>query len=155
MEREKAARKLLEGKQWPGLEAMIADYADEAIVVAQTDFREVLNWEMASLARLDRILNRLSPAPDPVPPSDSDWLTLLWGSYFGEFLRHLHGGAWEMTLYPGSGFSVPTLSIDGSRLYPMMKVHRRLSLGASESLPAFYAMMTARLSETMRRENPL
>ena len=145
-EQEKQARKRLTGKSWDSLEAMIAEYAAEASTVAWADFHEEFSYAPAALERLERILNRLSPAPAPLDPADSEWLTLLWGSWFGELLRALHGGSWEMTIYPGSEFSVPTLEIDGSRLFPMMKVHRRLTLGASESIPAFYAMFAARLS---------
>ena len=150
-EREKAARKRLGSREWDGLAAMIAGYADEAKLVARLDFHEELEPAAAALEGLERILNRLCPAPEPLPAAQSRWLTLLWGSCFGELLRALHGGEWTMSLYPGSDFSVPTLEIRGSRphplvVYPMMKVHRRLTLGAAESLPAFYAVLAARLT---------
>ncbi len=153
-ERDKQARKRFAGKQWDGLEPMIEEYAREAIAMAKIDFKEDLDYSPASLERLERILNRLCPAPAPLPAGDGEWLTLLWGSYFGELLRQVHGGAWAMTLYPGSDFSVPTLEIaTGSRLYPMLKVNRRLTLGAGESIPAFYAMMAARLGAAPRPVN--
>jgi hypothetical protein len=152
------SRERLEQAKYETLEAMIAAYAAEAVRVARADFRETLDYQPASLDRLEAILNRLCPAPDPLPPADADWLTLLWGSYFGELLRTLHGGVWSMSVYPGGDFSVPTLEIPvpfaalgnlpgaGSRVFPTLKVHRRLSLGSGESLPAFYTMIAARLS---------
>lgn len=133
------------------LEAMIEAYATEAVRVARVEFRELLDYKAASLDRLETILNRLCPAPDPLPAAEADWLTLLWGSYFGELLRTVHGGEWSMSVYPGSDFSVPTLEIpvpgasSGARVYPTLKVHRRLALGSGESLPAFYTMIAARL----------
>ncbi|RRA48495.1 hypothetical protein [Acidipila sp. EB88] len=145
MDREKQARKRFAEKKWDSLEQMVLAYADEAIHIARSDFHEEIDHSIASLPRLERILNRLCPAPEPIPSGDSDWLVLLWGSYFGELLRATHGGTWEMSIYPGTDFSVPALEIGGSYLYPMMKVHRRLSLGAAEELPAFYAMLRARL----------
>ena len=144
-ERENKARERLRGRTWDGLQSMIAGYAAEAVAIAKADFHENLPYDQASLESLERILNRLCPAPDPLPAENSEWLTLLWGSWFGELLRQLHGGEWAMTIYPGSEFSVPTLEMNGSRLYPMMKVHRRLALGAGESLPAFYTMLRSRL----------
>ena len=131
---------------------MIEAHAREAAAVALADFHEKLEWNAASLERLERILNRLCPAPEPLPSADGDWWTLLWGSWFGELLRRLHGGTWAMSLYPGSDFAVPSLELENgpggaiSRLYPTVKVHRRLTLGAGESLPAFYAMLSARLA---------
>ncbi len=149
MEREKQARKRFADKKWDGMEPMIAEYAAEAIKIARSDYHEELGDTAESVDRLERILNRLCPAPDPLPSDTGEWMTLLWGSYFGQLLQHLLGGeqeaVWTMTLYPGSDFAVPTLEVAGSRLYPMMKVHRRLSLGASESLPAFYSMLSERL----------
>ena len=152
-EREKQARKRFTGRTWDSLEAMIEAYAAEAVAIARVDFHEdlgELGETTASTAflleRLERILNRICPAPEPLPAGDSEWLTLLWGSWFGELLRKVHGGEWQMTIYPGSDFSVPTLAIAGSRLYPMLKVHRRLTMGADEGISAFYAMLSARLA---------
>jgi hypothetical protein len=145
MDWEKKLRKRFAEKKWDGLAPMIDAYAAEALEVAKRDKREDLGYNLESLDRLERILNRLCPVPEPLDAADGEWMTLLWGSYFGELLRHLHGGEWTMSLYPGSDFAVPTLEIDGSRVYPLMKVHRRLSLGAGEGLPAFYAMLEARL----------
>ena len=141
-------RERLSQAKYETLEAMIAAYAAEAVRVARVEFRENLDYRLPSLDRLEAILNRLCPAPDPLAASEADWLTLLWGSYFGELLRALHGGEWLMSVYPGSEFSVPTLEIDGARLYPTLKVHRRLSLGSGESLPAFYTMIASRLAAT-------
>ena len=149
-------RERLAQAKYETLEAMIEAYAAEAVRVARSEFHETLDYSRGSLDRLEAILNRLCPAPEPLPAGDGDWLTLLWGSYFGELLRTLHGGEWSMSVYPGSELSVPTLEIGGtdqapgSRLYPMLKVHRRLSLGSGESLPAFYAMIAARLAAPPR-----
>lgn len=157
MERDKQARKRFTDKKWDGLEPMIEAYAATAIEIAKADFHEQLAYDEASLDKLERILNRLCPVPDALPANDSDWWTLLWGSFFGELLRHLHGGTWEMTVYPRSDFSVPTLEIGGSaeapgsRIYPMMKVNRRLIMGADEGIPAFYAMFTARLAAAAQK----
>jgi hypothetical protein len=140
------ARERLTSAKYDSMDAMVEAYAAEAVRTARLEFREVLDYQPASLDRLETILNRLCPAPDPLPAADADWLTLLWGSYFGEWLRAIHGGEWSMTIYPGSDYSVPTLEVSGSRLYPMMKVHRRLAMGGGESLPEFYALVTKRLA---------
>jgi hypothetical protein len=42
---------------------------------------------------------------------------------------------------------VPTLAVGGGRLYPLMKVYRRLTLGREESVSAFYSMVSARLNK--------
>ena len=155
-EREKQARKRFADRKWDGLEAMIEAYAAEAVAIARVDFHEELAGPgdtSALLDRLERILNRICPAPEPLPPGDGEWQTLLWGSWFGELLRRVHGGEWQMSVYPGSDFSVPTLAIAGSRLYPMLKVHRRLTMGAGEGIPAFYAMLSSRLGGLVPRVN--
>jgi hypothetical protein len=50
-----------------------------------------------------------------------------------------------MSEYPGENFAVPTLEIGGSRIYPLLKVQRRLTMGASESLVTFAEMARKRL----------
>ena len=79
------------------------------------------------------------------PELDLDFEVRLWGSYLGEVLRRRYAGAWEMTQYPGGVVAVPAIEVRGSRLFPLMKVYRRLTAGEEEDLRAFYAMVTERL----------
>jgi hypothetical protein len=41
--------------------------------------------------------------------------------------------------------AVPAIDVRGSRLFPLMKVYRRLTIGGEEDLQAFYTMVTGRL----------
>jgi hypothetical protein len=50
-----------------------------------------------------------------------------------------------MTQYPGGAMAVPAIEVRASRLFPLMKVYRRLTVGDEEDLRAFYAMVTERL----------
>jgi hypothetical protein len=84
---------------------------------------------------------------------DLDFQSRLWGSYFGEVLRRRWNGIWLLAAYPGSrevagdaGSVVPTLDVAGSRLWPTMKVYRRLTLGAAENLSTFYKLVEKRLA---------
>ncbi len=154
--KQMSPRERLAAAKYDSLERMMSAYAEEAVRQARTDHRETLDGTSASLAALERILNRLCPAPDPLEKAEAEWLTLLWGSYFGELLRREFGGEWTMSVYPGSEFSVPTLELGGaSRLYPLLKVNRRLTLGASEELPAFHRMIVARVGAAAKVKEPL
>ena len=151
---------------------MMAAYAAEAMRQAREEYGQAMDFEHKAgregaatspaeglptserVARLERILDcggdrggdRVCPGPANLDKKESEWLTLLWGACFGELLRQEFGGEWVMSVYPGSEFSVPTLEVRGSRLYPLLKVNRRLTMGAGEALPGFYAMIAARLS---------
>ena len=41
--------------------------------------------------------------------------------------------------------AVPAIEVRASRLFPLMKVYRRLTQGDEEDLRGFYAMVTERL----------
>jgi hypothetical protein len=123
------------------LAEMMSAYAEEAVRVAWNDHRQRLDLSEASVDRLEQILDGQSA-------EDLDFQTRLWGSYFGEVIRKRYTGEWELSQYPGGGVAVvPTLLIRGSRLYPLLKVYRRLTLGEPENLSAFYKMVAARLGE--------
>jgi len=79
------------------------------------------------------------------PERDLDFEVRLWGSYLGEVLRRRYAGTWEMTQYPGGVAAVPAVEVRGSRLFPLMKVYRRLTEGSEEDLRTFYSMVTERL----------
>jgi hypothetical protein len=123
------------------LAEMMSAYAEEAVRLAWSDHRQRLDLSESSVDLLEKILEGQST-------EDLEFQTRLWGSYFGEVIRRRFAGEWEFSQYPGGGIAaVPTLLIRGSRLYPLVKVYRRLTLGQAENLSAFYKMVAARLSD--------
>jgi hypothetical protein len=111
------------------------------VEVAKSEFRQTLDFSPDSINALDEILVLLAESPE----IDLDFEARLWGSYLGEVLRQRYAGSWEMTQYPGGEHAVPAVDVRGSRLFPLMKVHRRLTIGEEEDLPGFFTMVTARL----------
>jgi hypothetical protein len=136
-------RERLESQAFPTLEAMMEGYADAAVEVAQSQYRQTLDFSSDSINGLDEILVLLGEDPD----IDLDFESRLWGSYLGEVLRRRYAGIWEMTQYPGGTSAVPAVEVRGSRLFPMVKVYRRLTIGEEEDLRSFYAMVTERLGK--------
>ena len=134
-------REELASKTFDSLDSMMEAYAKEAVRIASTEHGRKLDYSTDSLEGLEAILETLTPAPE----GDLEWLTKLWGSYFGEIFHRRYPSEWTMSEYPGENFAVPTLEIGGSRIYPLLKVQRRLTMGASESLVTFAEMARKRL----------
>ncbi len=118
-------------------------YALAAIELARREFNQKLDYAPDSIDALDEILVLVSESPE----LDLDFEVRLWGSYLGEMLRRRYAGSWEMTPYPGGAVAVPAVDVRGSRLFPLMKVYRRLTVGEEEDLRAFFAMVTERLGK--------
>lgn len=137
------AKKKLAESSYDSLDAMMAAYAGEAVRAAKASFGRQLDYTEATLERLEEILSDVAGDAD----ADHDYETKVWGAYFGEVFRRRYNGDWEMTIYPGGQLSVPTLEVKGSRLYPLMKVNRRLTMGEGESVAAFYRMAVDKLGE--------
>jgi len=128
---------------------MAGAYAHKAVEIAR-DFNARLDYSENSLLELESILARLAQEMPQASPS-SDELTemcKLWGSYFGEVIRRRFGGDWSIETYPGKQFATLTLSIAGNKLFPSMKVHRRLTAGESDNIWTFYKMVKAKLETT-------
>jgi hypothetical protein len=134
-------RKRLESASYPDLGAMMEGYALAAAELARRDFRQKLDFTSESIDALDEILVLVGESPE----LDVDFEVRLWGSYLGEVLRRRYAGGWEMTQYPGGAVAVPAVELRGSRVFPLMKVYRRLTVGEEEDLRAFYTMVTERL----------
>ena len=116
-------------------------YAKAAAERGRSEFQQKLDFSAESIDGLDDILVLVGESPE----LDLDFEVRLWGSYLGEVLRRRYAGTWEMTPYPGGMVAVPAIEVRGSRLFPLMKVYRRLTLGEEEDLGSFYAMVTERL----------
>jgi hypothetical protein len=134
-------RERLEAHPFPDLGAMMEGYAQGAVEVARREYQQTLDFTAESINDLDEILVLVSEDPN----IDLDYESRLWGSYLGEVLRRRYAGSWEMTQYPGGAVAVPAVEVKGSRLFPLMKVYRRLTVGDEEDLRSFYSMVTQRL----------
>jgi hypothetical protein len=122
------------------VEQMVADYAQQAVARARAAKVE-LDFSEASVARLEQLLAGGAPA-------DVEEAAKLWGAYFGEVVRRRWGGEWSFETYPGGNFATLTLTVAGSKLFPSIKIYRRLTQGTSEDLAAFYAAVKERLAKT-------
>jgi hypothetical protein len=136
-------RNRLESATYPDLGSMMEGYAQAAAELAGREFRQKLDFTAESIDGLDDILVLVGESPE----LDVDFESRLWGSYLGEVLRRRYAGGWEMTLYPGGAVAVPAVDVRGSRLFPLMKVYRRLTVGEEEDLRGFFAMVTDRLGK--------
>jgi len=136
-------RKRLEGASFPDLDTMMEAYADAAVSVARDEFRQRLNYNADSMVAFEAVLSELAEKGE----LDYDYEVRLWGSYLGEVLRRRYAGSWEMTQYPGGVAAVPAVEVRGSRLFPLMKVYRRITMGDAESIAAFFDMVTERLGK--------
>jgi hypothetical protein len=146
-------RKRLESTSFPDLEAMMESYARAAADLAQSQFKRKLDFSADSVDGLDEILVIIGESPE----LDLDFEVRLWGSYLGEVLRRRYAGMWELTPYPGelpngtgkssTPVAVPAIEVRGSRVFPLIKVYRRLTMGDEEDLRSFYTMVTERLGK--------
>jgi hypothetical protein len=136
-----SAKERLTNTSFDSLDAMMQAYAAEAVRVAASERRVKLDYSTASIDALESILSTLVQPP----ADDLEWLTKLWGSYFGEVFRRRYSSTWTMSEYPGGQLAIPTVEIGGSRIYPLLKVHRRLTLGEGENLVNFTEMARKRL----------
>jgi hypothetical protein len=126
-------RKKLESVAYPDLGTMMEGYARAAVSLGADEFRQKLDYTSESVDALDEILILVGESPE----LDMDF----------EVLRRRYAGSWEMTLYPGGATAVPAVDVRGSRLFPLMKVYRRLTAGEEEDLHSFFAMVMERLGK--------
>jgi acyl-CoA reductase-like NAD-dependent aldehyde dehydrogenase len=146
------------------LDAMIADYAQAAVDTARA-MNVALDYSEQSLEQVEQVLARLhdelrdmriaqaasaavSTEAAPAAPSDNQISEMcrLWGSYFGEVVRRRWGGEWSVETYPGGNFATLALTVTAGKLFPSMKVYRRLTEGDGDNLWRFYQTVRARLA---------
>ena len=133
----------LEASIFPDLGSMMEGYARAAAEMGRSEFQQKLDFTSESIDALDEILVRVGESPE----LELEFEVRLWGSYLGEVLRRRYAGSWEMTQYPGGAVAVPSIDVRGSRLFPLMKVYRRLTEGEEEDLRTFFSMVTERLGK--------
>jgi hypothetical protein len=128
------------------IESMVKAYAQQAVALA-AEFKSTLDFSENSVMEVEAILAQLAREMPAQKPSTEDVgeLCKTWGCYLGEVVRLRFGGEWSIETYPGKQFATLTLNVGGSKLFPSMKVHRRLTEGESDNIWAFYRMVKTRL----------
>jgi len=139
-------RSRLESMNFADLGAMMEGYARAAADLARTSYKQTLDFSAESIDALDDLLVMVAESPE----LDLDFEVRLWGAYLGEVLRRRYAGTWEMTPYPGGAVAVPAVDVRGSRLFPLIKIYRRLTMGEEEDLRSFFSMVTGRLGDPAR-----
>lgn len=134
---------------------MMESFAADAVTVAAREYKIALNYGAESLEQIESILAMLcerSPvgmfadlAAKPSGEEDLERNCKLWGGYLGEVVRRRWGGEWALAPYPGWQSLVPSVEVNGARLFPLMKIHRRLTQGSGESIWSFYQMLSGKL----------
>lgn len=128
---------------------MASAYAEKAVKKAR-DFNAQLDYSENSLMEVEVILSQLAGKAMEAPAEEVDETCKVWGSYFGEVVRRRFGGEWSVETYPGKPFATLTLSVGGNKLFPTMKVHRRLT-GEDDSIWSFYKMVKGKLESAGAR----
>ena len=124
---------------------MAGAYAEQAVQKAR-EFNTQLDYSENSLMEVEVILAQVARQTREDAQADVVGESCKrWGSYLGEVVRRRLGGEWSVETYPGKQFATLTLSIDGNKLFPTMKVHRRLTQGEDDNVWSFYKMIKARL----------
>jgi hypothetical protein len=131
------------------IESMVRTYAQQAVALA-AEFNSTLDFSETSIREVEGILAQLAREMPAQQPSleDVGELCKIWGCYLGEVVRLRFGGEWNIETYPGKEFATLTLNVGGSKLFPSIKVHRRLTEGESDNLWTFYGMVKTRLEST-------
>ncbi|PYP84322.1 MAG: hypothetical protein DMG65_22770 [Candidatus Angelobacter sp. Gp1-AA117] len=125
---------------------MVQAYAEQAIAIAR-EFKAELDYSENSLMEVETILAQLAREMPASKPSSDDLSEMckMWGSYFGEVVRRRFGGEWSIETYPGKQFATLTLNVSDNKLFPSLKIHRRLSEGDGDNVWTFYKMVRSRL----------
>jgi hypothetical protein len=131
---------------------MMQGYAAEAVRLASEHDAE-LDYSESSLQDVEAILAKMysdfskagvGPGED-ARQQNLDSTSRIWGAYFGETIRQLWGGEWGVETYPGSVAPVISIDIGGAKLFPVMKVYRRLTRGDADNLWGFYQMVRKKI----------
>jgi hypothetical protein len=127
------------------VEQMIFEYASRAVEQARVE-SVVLDFSEASVERLEQLVG--AAGTDGIEEKSK-----MWGAYFGEVVRRKWGGDWSIETYPGQQFATLTLTVAGAKLFPSMKIYRRMTQGASENLATFYQSVKEKLGKGSARTN--
>jgi hypothetical protein len=139
---------------------MMQAYAEQAVSAAR-EMNITLDYGEDSVHHLERILSQLyedrpvflgkaAPGEEDPARQQIDSMSRIWGGYFGEVIRRCWGGEWTLETYPGTVAPVVTLEVDGAKIFPAMKVYRRLTNGTNDDVAKFYEMVKDKIRKNRK-----
>ena len=130
-------------KVYESLGQMMDACAVDAVRLARERYGFELDYSEKSIGWIDTILTNVAADEPDILETE----TKRWGGYFGEVIRRRWDGEWSLEQYPGGKAALPAVTVRGARLFPLMKVYRRLTIGEGESVSEFYAMVKAKIED--------
>jgi hypothetical protein len=126
--------------RYPATPENAKDHAAIAVRVAREQWETSLDYSPGSLEDLDAEIDSLRE--DGLDGEDAAEMLFVFGCYLGEVLVRRLGGGWVSTarsaLRDVSPWPMVVALPDGSSWDAIGKAYRRLELGDSEYLPAFF-----------------
>jgi len=132
--------------QYPATPENAREHARIAVTVAREEWETALDYTPFSLEALDAEIDSLRESG--MDAEDVAEMLFVFGCYLGEVLVRNLGGAWVATarsaLRALSPWPMVVVLKDGSAWDAIGKTYKRLELGDSEFLPAFYLAASGR-----------
>lgn len=116
-------------------------YALDAVDFARQNFRLTLDWEDASVAKVESMLDDFDRNPGAKRDDVVEQFAKMFGSYIGETYRKNHGGSWGMISH--EGHSIPGVqSSNGNLFWPWARVENRMRDGPENNVWHYYQHLT-------------
>jgi hypothetical protein len=127
--------------RYPATPENAVDHAQLAVEVAWEEYGLDLDYSPGSLEAVDAQIDSLRE--DGLTGEDAAEALFVLGCYVGEVMARALGGRWVPTartrLASISPWPMVVVLTSGSAWDPIGKVYKRLELGDSEYIPAFFA----------------
>ena len=127
--------------RYPATPDNALDHARLAVKLAQEEFGDTLDFSPGSLEDVDAEIE--SVREEGSTGVDAAETLFVLGCYLGEVMARALGGRWTATarsrLAGISPWPMVVVLRDGSAWDPIGKVYKRLELGDSEYIPAYFA----------------
>lgn len=130
----------------PGIAEVMQAYAEDAVDLAERNFRQQLDFTAGSLEKVESMLQQLHAT---IPsgflqrlfkkaPSEEQVVTMskIFGAYLGETIRKLHRGSWE--LFDINGADTVSLQVGDITIFPIARVYKRIRNGSEENVHHYY-----------------
>jgi hypothetical protein len=135
----------------PTITDMVEAYAQDAVDWAKEAFQVDLDYSEASIEQLEMILDKThSTMPRGIlkwifGPRDRQvrQMAKMLGCYLGETMRKLLDGKWLIADDPSTALN-PVLVINGSTLWPVSRVYRRLRSGSEDNVWHYFLVLAGR-----------